>query len=112
MAAAAIVNFGKDIISMQHLRSMSYSQHGNRFSKFKKAAATILNFSKYDAIVALYVEVSKFPPNLVRIGPKVRKWQPFSKFKMATAAILNFGNYAFLMQQLRSMSDFQHSHQI
>ena len=31
---------------------------------------------------------------------------------MATAAILNFGSYAFLMQNLRSMSDSQHSHQI
>ena len=30
----------------------------------------------FDAIVALYVEVSTFPQNLVRIGPIVRKWQP------------------------------------
>ena len=32
------------------------------------------------------------------------------KFKMAAAVILNFDKYAFLMQQLRFMSNSKHSH--
>ena len=56
-------------------------------------AAAILNLSKYaffDAIVALYVKVSIFPPNLVRIGPIVMKWQPIFEIQDGGGRYLEF----------------------
>ena len=35
-----------------------------------------------------------------------------SKFMIAAAAIFNFSKYAFLIEQLRSIADSQHPHQI
>ena len=35
-----------------------------------------------------------------------------SKFMTAAAAIFNFSKYAFLIEQLRSIADSQHTHQI
>ena len=52
-----------------------------------------LEFEKiciFDATVALYVEVSTFPPNLVRIGPIVMKWQPILEFQDSDRRHLEF----------------------
>ena len=54
-----------------------------------------MNFSKYalDAIVAFYVKFSTFPPNLVRIGPIVMKWQPIFEIKDGDRRHLEFSYF-------------------
>ena len=43
--------------------------------RWRRSSYLIRRISNFDMTVAFYVRFSTFPPNLVRIGPIVKKWQ-------------------------------------
>ena len=61
--------------------------------------------------VTFFVRFSTFPLNLVRIGPKVKRWQPIFEIKDGGGRDLDFWLIYLIDIQLRSMVDCQHSHE-
>jgi len=62
--------------------------------------------------VEFNVRFSTFPPNLVRIGPIVKKWQPIFEIQDGGGGHLEFEKIKVFIQQLSSTSDFQHFRQL
>jgi len=47
--------------------------------------------------VEFYVRFSTFPPNLVKIGPKVKKWQPIFEIQDGGGSHLEFDKICIFM---------------